>query len=57
MLQISKVYDGDVVLLNSQVIVDGEWEAWIFSNSTPGAYRYTSFSNMLKEKGLSDSWL
>ncbi|NEQ99798.1 MAG: SMI1/KNR4 family protein [Cyanothece sp. SIO2G6] len=56
-LKISTVYDGDVVLLNPQIIVDGEWEAWIFSNSSCGAHRYESFSNMLKLKGLSDSWL
>lgn len=44
-LCISEIGDDAVVLLNPMVVwPDGEWEAWFFSNSSPGATRYRSFA-------------
>ena len=52
-LQVSEVLEGSVVLLNPNIVdTRGEWEAWIFSNSIPGAYRYPSFAEALLKKGL-----
>jgi hypothetical protein len=43
-LQISSAEEGDVYLLNPQIIdARNEWEAWDFGNKNPGAYRYRSF--------------
>ncbi|WP_158467645.1 SMI1/KNR4 family protein [Pseudanabaena biceps] len=49
-LQISSTRDGDVFLLNP-IIKDtrNEWEAWDFGNKNPGAYRYSSFWDMMQE--------
>jgi hypothetical protein len=50
-LCISEIGDDAVVLLNPMVIwPDGEWEAWFFSNSSPGATRYRSFADWLCEE-------
>ncbi len=44
LLQIGDVYDGSVYLLNPLVQDgSGEWEAWSFANSYPGAFREPSF--------------
>jgi hypothetical protein len=51
-VQISEVFEGTVVLLNSEIIVEGEWEAWIFCNAVAGAYRYPSFSDMICNRAL-----
>lgn len=55
-LQISEEDDGDVVLLNPQVIHDDEWEAWILSSGRGGANRFPSFQEMLQTIGLVDPW-
>ncbi len=34
-------------LLNPQVIVGGEWEAWLWAHWLPGAYRYRSFEELM----------
>jgi hypothetical protein len=48
-LQISTDGDGYVYLLNPRVVDEnGEWEAWDFGNTTPGAYRYRSFWDMMQ---------
>ena len=48
-LQISSTDDGDVYLLNPQIIDSrNEWEAWDFGNKNPGAYRYRSFWDMIQ---------
>ena len=50
-LCISEIGDDAVVLLNPMVIwPDGEWEAWFFSNSSPGATRYRSFADWMCEE-------
>ncbi len=54
-LQISKEEEGEVVLLNPQIVHDGEWEAWFFSDHI-GSYRYRSFAEMLQVKGLVKAW-
>ena len=36
------------LLLNPQVIRDGEWEAWFFAAWLPGAERYRSFAEMVQ---------
>lgn len=51
-LQISDDCDGDVLLLNPQIIHDDEWEAWIFSNSYGGANRFRSFQEMVQKIGI-----
>ena len=49
-LQISSTEDGDIYLLNPQIIDSrNEWEAWDFGNKNPGAYRYRSFWEMMQE--------
>jgi SMI1 / KNR4 family (SUKH-1) len=49
-LQISSAEDGDVYLLNPQIIDSrSEWEAWDFGNKNPGAYRYRSFWDMMQK--------
>ena len=48
-IQISAVGDG-VLLLNPLVTTsDGEWEAWFFANWLPGARRYRSFIELVRE--------
>jgi hypothetical protein len=50
-LCISEIGDDAVVLLNPMVIwPDGEWETWFFSNSSPGATRYRSFADWMREE-------
>jgi hypothetical protein len=50
-LCISEIGDDAVVLLNPMVIwPDGEWEAWFFSNSSPGATRYRSFARWMSQE-------
>ena len=50
-LCISEIGDDAVVLLNPMVIwPDGEWEAWFFSNSSPGATRFRSFADWMCEE-------
>ena len=50
-LCISEIGDDAVVLLNPMVIwPDGEWEAWFFSNSSPGATRYRSFAAWMSQE-------
>jgi hypothetical protein len=50
-LCISEIGDDAVVLLNPMVIwPDGEWEAWFFSNSSPGATRYRSFAGWMSQE-------
>jgi len=49
-LQISEVNDG-VVLLNPNVVTHaGEWETWFFANWLPGAVRYRSFDEWIKNE-------
>ncbi|NEO82849.1 MAG: SMI1/KNR4 family protein [Spirulina sp. SIO3F2] len=49
-LQLSSTEDGYVYLLNPKIIDNrNEWEAWDFGNKLPGAYRYRSFWEMMKE--------
>ncbi|OKH50282.1 hypothetical protein NIES2101_19875 [Calothrix sp. HK-06] len=48
-LEISSDSDGYIYLLNPEIISpDGEWEAWYFGNKLPGAFRYSSFTQMMK---------
>lgn len=50
-LCISEVGDSAVVLLNPMVVwPDGEWEAWFFSNWVPGAVRYRSFAEWMRQE-------
>lgn len=50
-LCISEIGDDAIVLLNPMVVwPDGEWEAWFFSNSSPGATRYRSFADWMCEE-------
>jgi hypothetical protein len=50
LLQIGDVYDSAVYLLNPLVRDgSGEWEAWCFSDSHPGAYREPSFLALIEE--------
>lgn len=49
-LQVACFDWGETVLLNpAHVEPDGEWEAWTFGNSYPGAFRYRSFATLLAE--------
>lgn len=48
-LQISEVSEGGVYLLNPAIRQpNGEWEAWWFANSLPGAIRHKTFLELLK---------
>lgn len=48
-LQISDIEDSDVILLNPLTqTMDGEWEAWRFGSKLPGAYRYTTFRELIE---------
>ena len=49
-LQISAEGDGAVVLLNPEIIHDGEWEAWYFGNWIPGARRFRSFADLFRDQ-------
>ena len=50
LLEISK-YDGEaILLLNPEVVTaDGEWEAWFFAHWHPGAARYHSFDELMRD--------
>jgi hypothetical protein len=53
-LQISERTDDSVYLLNPQIVTaDGEWEAWLFANWVPGAFRYRSFWDMMQSEHIS----
>jgi hypothetical protein len=48
-LAISQQVDAAVYLLNPRVVgPEGEWEAWFFGYSLPGANRYRSFKEMME---------
>jgi hypothetical protein len=50
-LCISEVGDDAVLLLNPMVVwPDGEWEAWFFANWLPGAIRYRSFADWMRQE-------
>ncbi len=52
-LAISEGIDSAIYLLNSQIVTEeGEWEAWFFSNTLPGAYRYQSFREMMQAEKI-----
>jgi hypothetical protein len=55
-LQISATEEGSVVLLNPKVIIDGEWEAWLFANHFAGAKRYRTFADMVESHGFAGAW-
>ena len=48
-VQVSDVGDSAVILLNPEVVIDGEWEAWFLASWLPGARRYRSFAALLRE--------
>lgn len=56
-LQISDDEDGDVVLLNPQILHNDEWEAWIFSPNHAGINRCRSFTEMLQKIGIGGPWI
>jgi hypothetical protein len=48
-LEISDVGDSAILLLNPLTVTEnGEWEAWLFANWSPGAYRYRSFRDLMQ---------
>ena len=48
-LAVSELVDAGMYLLNPEVVTpDGEWEAWFFGYSLPGANRYRSFQEMME---------
>ena len=48
-IAISEEVDSAVYLLNPHVMTsDGEWEAWFFGYTLPGAVRYRSFRDMME---------
>lgn len=49
---------GSAVFLNPRAVsAGGEWEAWSFDNTNPGAYRYASFADLLRaELGNLERW-
>jgi hypothetical protein len=50
-LCISELGDDAVLLLNPMVVwPDGEWEVWFFANWVPGATRYRSFADWMREQ-------
>ncbi|MGE3273018.1 MAG: SMI1/KNR4 family protein [Chloroflexota bacterium] len=50
LLEVSDGQHNVVLLLNPEVIFPyGEWEAWDFGAGYPGAYRYMSFWEMMRE--------
>jgi hypothetical protein len=48
-LQISDVNDLGVILLNPEIRLGDEWEAWHFSNDGDGARRYQTFIQLFQE--------
>jgi hypothetical protein len=51
-LQISDEEDGNVVLLNPQIIQNYEWEAWLLTNGHAGIFRCHSFQKMIQTMGI-----
>ncbi|MEX6690181.1 hypothetical protein QTN47_21910 [Danxiaibacter flavus] len=49
-LAISNWGDSAILLLNPEVKFGDEWEAWMFANWRPGADRYKSFEELMKEE-------
>jgi hypothetical protein len=50
-LCVSEVGDDAVLLLNPMVVwPDGEWETWFFANWLPGATRYRSFADWMRQE-------
>jgi hypothetical protein len=50
-LEVSERGDDAILLLNPKVVTpEGEWEAWFFANWLPGASRYRSFWELMKEE-------
>jgi hypothetical protein len=50
-LCVSEIGDDAVLLLNPMVVwPDGEWEAWFFANWLPGAARYRSFADWMRQE-------
>lgn len=50
-LEISEEGDSAIYLLNPEVqFMNGEWEAWFFANWLPGASRYRSFRDLIKNE-------
>ena len=50
-LEISDVGDSAIYLLNPRVVFpNGEWEAWFFANWLPGAVRYCSFWELMRDQ-------
>jgi len=52
-LAISGWGDSSIILLNPEVKFGEEWEAWVFANWYPGAHRYQSFEELMKDNYLS----
>lgn len=46
-LEVSDVGDSAILLLNPQILFDGEWEAFFFANWHAGAVRYRSFWDLM----------
>lgn len=50
-LCISEIGDDAVLLLNPMVVwPDGEWETWFFANWLPGATRFRSFADWMRQE-------
>ena len=50
-LKISSDQDGHVFLLNPEIVTDDdEWEAWAFDAKLPGAYRYKTFEDLMRNE-------
>ena len=49
-LQVSDMLEGDVILLNPRTRFGDEWEAWYFGVTLPGARRYRSFEELMREE-------
>jgi hypothetical protein len=55
LLLVGELSQGAVILLNARAITsDGEMEAWVLDPGTPGATRYRSFAEMMREIALGD---
>ena len=50
-LEISDTGDAAILLLNPEIVTpEGEWEAWFFGNWLPGAWRYRSFEELMRQE-------
>lgn len=56
-IAISDWFDGGIILLNPNVKMGEEFEAWAFANWYPGATRYKSFWDLMNEEFKSYSEL